>query len=62
MSRRRLLQADVRRIADLIRRRGGDYYQIAAQFAQAKGLPAIDQLRIARQVEQQRAIEKAIKR
>jgi hypothetical protein len=60
--RRRLLQADVRRIADLIRRRGGDHYEVAAQFAQAKGLTTLDRLRIARQVLQQKAIEKAIKR
>lgn len=59
--RRRLQQADIRRIADLIQRRGGDHYAVAAQFAQAKGLSAIDRLRIARQVEQQKAIEKAIK-
>lgn len=60
--RRRLQQADVRRIADIIRRRGGDHYAVAAQFAQAKGLPAIDRLRIARQVAQQKAIEKALKK
>lgn len=60
--RRRLQQADVRRIADLIRRRGGDHYAVAEQFAQAKGLTALDRLRIARQVAQKKAIEKALKR
>lgn len=61
MGRRRLQQADVRRIADLIRRRGGDHYTVATQFAQAKGLSAIDRLRIERQVAQQKAIEKVLK-
>jgi hypothetical protein len=45
----------------LIQRRGGDHYAVTAQFAQAKGLTALDRLRIARQVAQQKAIEKALK-
>ncbi len=60
--RRRLQQADVRRIADLIQRRGGDHYAVAAQFARAKGLTTLDRLRIARQVIQRKAIEEALKR
>lgn len=61
-TRRRLQQADVRRIADLIQRRGGDHYAVASQFAQAKGLTVLDRLRIARQVAQQKAIEEALKK
>jgi len=61
-SRRRLLQADVRRIAALIQRHGGNHYEVATQFAQAKGLSAIDRLRIARQVAQQEAQQEAIKK
>jgi len=60
--RRRLQQADIRRVADLIARRGGNHYAVAAQFAQAKGLSAIDRLRIAQQVAQQKAIDKVLKR
>lgn len=60
--RRRLQQADILRLADLIRRRGGDHYVVTAQFAQAKGLAPIDRLRIARQVAQQKAIGKVLKK
>jgi hypothetical protein len=62
MSPRRLQQADVRRIADMIVRRGGDHYSVAAQFAQVKGLSAMDRLRLQRAAAQRAAVQKVLEK
>jgi len=58
---RRLRQADIRRVAGLVSRHGGDYYTVAKQFAAAKGLTVLDRMRLQRQLAQQAAIKKALK-
>lgn len=61
MPPRRLQQVDVKRIADLVVRRGGDAYEVARRFARAKSLTTLDKLRIQRMATQQAAIRKAIR-
>ena len=59
---RRLHQADIRRVADLVVRHGGDHYAVAQQFANTKGLTALERMRLQRMIAQQQAVEKAMKR
>lgn len=60
--RRRLQQVDLRRIADLVQRRGGDHYSVVQRFARTKGLNALDRLKLQRIVAQQQAIDSAIRK
>jgi len=53
---------DHKKIADIVARHKGNYYEVAERFAQHFKLSPLDKMRIAKLAKQQKALQEAIEK